>query len=163
MARGDLLGSRRCQFSRHFNNRVEVGRTAYNEHHIGRTVKRLMAAEQDLRCNWCNAFHTAGNRDPYRMLCIEALKHADIGLPARHILHHADLLTDDALFLLYIFIRKIRSKYKFKKDLEILLKFAGAGKMVGRHRVTGEGVGRCAGHAKLLKRIAVLILKHLML
>ena len=110
-----------------------------------------------------NALLAARNGHAHRMIAVQALIRADEHLPIGCVLYHADLLIDNAAFLLHVFIREVRREHEFKQNLQILLKPVGAGKVIRRHSVACEGVRTCTGAGEFLQCIAVLILEHLML
>ena len=97
------------------------------------------------------------------MLAVQPLIQADHGLPARGVIHHADLLADDAALLGDVFLSEIRRKHKFQQDFQVFGKPVGAGEVIGGHGVAGEGVWACARARKLLQRVAVLVLEHFVL
>ena len=97
------------------------------------------------------------------MIAVQRFIQADEHLPAGRVLHHAYLLTDDAALFLHVFIRKIRREHEFEQNLQILLEPVGAGEVIRRHRVAGEGIRARARAGELLECVAVLVLEHFVL
>ena len=97
------------------------------------------------------------------MVAVQTLVRADEHLPAGCVLYHADLLIDNAAFLLHVFVRKVRREHEFEQNLQIFLKPVGAGEVVRRHGVARKRIRACTGTGEFLERIAVLVLEHLVL
>ena len=114
---------------------------------------------RDLR----NALHRTGDGDAGGGGVVQALEQVGVDPPVGRILHHADLLTDDAALLVHALLREVGDGDEREQDLQILLKVLRAVEVIGGRRVGGEGVRLRAVLAQLLQGVAVLGVEHLVL
>lgn len=95
------------------------------------------------------------------MLLIERAEQVEVHLPVGVIVIHADLLSDDALFLGNRSLGEIGLGDKLQQDAQALLKMVGAGEEIGSLVKGGIGIGVGAGLGILGEGIAVLAVEHL--
>ena len=126
-------------------------------------VKGIIAAPENLRCNSPNALHSPGNGHPDGMVAVHGGKQVLINLAVRAVLIHPDLLGDNPPLPLHRFLGEIGGGDKGEQQLQAGLKMLRTGEVVGRHVITGKGVGIGAQGGKLLHHVPVRHLKHLVL
>ena len=96
-------------------------------------------------------------------LAVEGREELLVDLPVGVILHHADLLGDDAPLLVHAFLSEVGDGDKAEEDLQVLLKVLRAVEVVARQGAGGEGVGLGPVFRQVLHGAAVLGVEHLVL
>ena len=104
-------------------------------------IEDPVAVVEHLGSDLADALHRARHRVPDGMVVVQQLHQLDVYLKSRGILRLPDLLTDDALFLLHALLREVGGGDELQEHLQVLLKVAGAFKVIDRHAGGGEGVG----------------------
>ncbi len=135
----------------------------HRQNHVFRCVERLVAVIQRLGRNLANALHTARDVSLRGVVVIQRPHHSGINPPVGIILNHPDFLRDNALLLFNALVRKIWDRDKGQQNFQIFLKLLRGVEVIPRHGVGGKRVGLRPVFRQILKRIALLGVKHLVL
>ena len=143
-----LVGTLHKDFGRLLQTVVADGEDVVHGHvagtgqdHVVQVVKALIALVQKVCRDVGDGLLGAGDVDLHRVFVVEGLEQVEEDLPARLVEVHADLLPDDALFLLHRCLREVGVLDEVEEDLEVLLEVGRAGE-----EVTGAVEGRvCVG------------------
>ena len=115
------------------------------QHHVVQIVEALVAFVEQVGRNVRDGLLRAGDVDFDRVLVVQALEQVEEDLPARLVEVHADLLPDDALFLLHRLLGEVRVLDKVEEDLEVLPEVGRTGEQVTGAVEGRVGVGAGAG------------------
>ena len=135
----------------------------HRQHHVGRGVERLVTVIQRLCRDVGDALHRSGNAGPGGAVPVQSPHHTDVDLPVGVVLHHADLLTDDALLLSHALLGEIGNGHKGQQNFKVFLKVVGGVEIIAGHGVGGKRVGLRAVLRQLLEGVALLGVEHLVL
>ena len=135
----------------------------HGEDHVGGGVEGLVAVVEGLGGDLGDALHRPGDGDAAGVADVEGLEELLVDLPVGVILHHADLLGDDAPLLVHAFLGEVGDGDKAEEDLQVLLKVLRAVEVVARQGAGGEGVGLGPVFRQVLHGAAVLGVEHLVL
>ena len=133
------------------------------QHHVRRVVEGSVAGVEGLGRDLGNALHRAGDGDVCGALFVQTAQQVRIDAPVGRVLGHADLLGDDAALFVDALLSKIGNRDKGEQDAQVFLKMLGAVEVIRRHGIAGEGVWLGSVLRKLLQRVAVLGVEHLVL
>ena len=133
------------------------------QHHVAGVIEGPVAVVEGLGGDMADALHRPGHGDPGGTLLIQTFHQVGVDLPVRCVLHHADLLADDALLLLHALVGEIGDGDELEQDLQVLIEVLGAVEIVGGDGVAGKGVGLGAVLRQDLEGVAVLGVKHFVL
>ena len=122
-----------------------------------------MAVVQGVGGDPGDGLHRAGNAHPDRVVGVEGLQHTVKDLVLGVVLHHADLLADDALLLGHALGGEPGHGDEGEEDLQVLLKLLRALEVVAGDVGGGEGVGTGTVGGQVLEGVAVLGVEHLVL
>ncbi|MPM78071.1 hypothetical protein SDC9_125081 [bioreactor metagenome] len=149
--RGNFLHPLRIHVSNHRQN------------HVPRGVECFVAVIQRLRRNLADALHAARDVGLCGVFVIQRPHHSGIDLPVRVVLNHPDFLRDNALLLFNALVRKIGDRDKGQQNFQVFLKLLRGVEIIPRHGVGGKRVGLRPVFRQILKRVAFLGVKHLVL
>ena len=135
----------------------------HGEDHVGGGVEGLVAVVEGLGGDLGDALHRPGDGDAAGVADVESLEQLLVDLPVGVILHHADLLGDDAPLLVHALLGEVGDGDEAEEDLQVLLKVLRAVEVVARHGAGGEGVGLGAVFRQVLHGAAVPGVEHLVL
>lgn len=104
-------------------------------------VERLVAGVEGIGGDVGDGLLGAGDGHPDGVVVKQALHQAVEHLVLRVVLHHADLLSDDALLLVHALLGEVGDGHKGQEDFQVIIELLRALEEIAGDGRAGEGVG----------------------
>ena len=154
--RGRRLGQ---HFPGNVRHLLGINISRHAQHHISGPVKGPMALIQGVRRDAGDRLHRPCYPVSHGMADVHGFQQTIVHLVVRVVLAHADLLRDDALFLINALWRKPGNRHKGQQHTQVFLKAPHAVKIIARHGRGGKSIGIHPVGSHALKGVAILCVK----